>query len=180
MGGVAAFIWLFISNTILPLKSNIIHKVAPNQIAVHEILTQNINAPGTYTVPYVDMAQESSMDDYRNMPVYSVTYAGYTHGDTGSPADLLIPIVLIFVTSFLATAILRMASPAVNASFLRRMMFITGIGFLVVLSDDFLQVYMGPQPGDYLIFLAISNILTWFFMALVIAWKSKPVIANNH
>ena len=38
VGGVVMFVWLFISNAILPVKSNMIHRVVPNQLEVHEAL----------------------------------------------------------------------------------------------------------------------------------------------
>jgi len=34
-------------------------------------------------------------------------------------------------------------------------------------------MFFGPQPRDYLVFLAINNVLTWFWMGLAIAWKIR-------
>jgi len=48
------------------------------------------------------------------------------------------------------------------------------VGVIIALFDDVLQMSFGPQPQDYLLFLAINHLITWTLVALVIAWRVKP------
>lgn len=168
LGGVVMLVWLFISNAMLPLKSNMIHRVVPNQLEVHEVLKQNIIAPGTYSCLYLTREEEALMPNYRSQPIYSITYSGSTHGEPGSAADFL-PIVLIFAATTAAAWMLSVASPGVRSTYLRRVLFVALIGVIVALYDDLLQLSFGPQPRDYLIFLAVNNLITWTLVGLVIA-----------
>ena len=176
LGGLVAFVWLFISNAIIPVKSNMIHQIAPNQFEVHSALKEHITEPGTYAVPYLTLEQEASRDDYRGQPVYTVIYTGYTHGDPGSPANLLVPIAVMFLVAFLAAWMLSVTSQKILSGYFRRVMFVTLLGVVVSLHDDILQTFIGPLPTDYLVFLAVNNVLTWFLMGLVIAWKTGPEV----
>ncbi len=48
------------------------------------------------------------------------------------------------------------------------------VGLVVVLYDDLLQISFGPQPRDYLVFLALNNLITWSLAGLTIAACVKP------
>jgi hypothetical protein len=174
LGGLVAFVWIFISNAMVPIKSRMIHKTVPGQMEVHASLEENITEPGTYSIPYLSNQEQQAYPEYRSMPVYSVTYSGYTHGYTGSIADIVVPIALIFAAAFLVSWMLSVTSPRVLSSYARRVAFVALVGVVIALSDDLSQMYLGPQPRDYLVFLAVNNVLTWFVTGLVIAWKIKP------
>ena len=167
-GGVVMLVWLFISNAILPVKSDMIHKVAPNQLELHEALKENITEPGTYSCLYLTRAEEATMPDYRSQPIYSITYSGATHGDPGSAGSFL-PILWIFVATTIAAWMLSATSRTTRSTFSRRFVFVALIGVVVALYDDLLQMSFGPQPKDYLVFLAINNLITWTLVGLVIA-----------
>ena len=177
LGGLVAFVWLTVSNAIIPVKSEMIHQTAPNQLEVHTALKDNITTPGTYAIPYLSRAQESLLDEYRDQPVYTVIYSGYTHGDPGSAADFFVPLVVVFLVAFLASWMLSMTSGAILSRYGMRVLFVTLLGVVIALHDDILQMFLGFQPGDYLVFLAVNNVLTWFLMGLVIAWRIKPEAA---
>jgi hypothetical protein len=168
LGGVVMFIWLFISNAVLPLKSSMIHKVVPNQLEVHQALKENITEPGTYSCPYLSHEEEAAMPDYRSQPIYSITYHGSTHGDPGSTGALL-PIVLIFVVTTIAAWMLSVTSERSRSSYARRVLFVALIGAIVASYGDLLQLSFGPQPRDYLVFLAVNNLITWTLVGLVVA-----------
>jgi hypothetical protein len=176
LGGVVMLIWLTISNAMIPIKSSLIHKTIPfqNQVELHQALKTNITEPGTYSVPYVGWDEESKFPDYRNQPVYSITYSGYTHGSAGSIADFL-PIPIMFAVPMFAAWMLSVSSRKIRQKYIRRVMFVVTIGLIVALSDDILQMSFGPQPRDYLVFLAVNNVITWVLTGLAIAWKIKPV-----
>jgi hypothetical protein len=162
------FVWLFISNAILPVKSNMIHRVVPNQLEVHEALKKNITEPGTYSCLYLTRAEEAKMPDYRSQPIYSITYSGTTHGDPGS-SGVLLPIVLIFASTMIVAWMLAATSDKTRSSHLRRVLFVALVGVVIALFDDLLQLSFGPQGKDYLIFLAINNVITWTLVGLVMA-----------
>jgi hypothetical protein len=174
LGGLVAFVWIFLSNAMVPIKSRMIHKTVPGQMEVHASLKENITEPGTYSIPYLSNREQEAYPDYRSEPVYSVTYSGYTHGDTGSIADILVPIGLIFASALIVAWMLSVASPRLLSSYARRVLFVALVGVVIALWDDLGQMYLGPQPRDYLAFLAVNNIIAWFVTGLVIAWKVKP------
>ncbi len=173
-GGIVIVVWLFASNAILPYKGNMIHKIAPNQLAIHRVLKENIAEPGTYTCPYLGPEEESLLPDYRNQPVYSIIYEGYRHSGAGAP-PFLFPIVIPFVVALAASWMLSMTSEKILSRYYRRFLFVALLGGIIALYDDILQISMGPQPDDYQIFLAVNNVITWALAGLVIAWRVKPV-----
>lgn len=178
LGGLVMLIWLTISNAIVPIKSDLIHNTIPfeNQVELHGALKENITETGTYSVPYVGWDDESKFPDYSNQPVYSITYSGFTHGSAGSLADY-IPFPVPFIVAFMVAWMLSASSPKIRKKYSRRVVFVAAIGIIIALFDDVLQMSFGPQPKDYLVFLAVNNVITWILTGLVIAWKIKPV--NN-
>jgi hypothetical protein len=82
-----------------------------------------------------------------------------------------IPVILlaVFLPPLLATWMLSMASPAVLSRYSRRVLFVVAMGVIIALNDDVLQMSFGPQPKDYLSFLAINNLVAWTLTGLVIA-----------
>jgi hypothetical protein len=172
-GGIVIVVWLVASNAILPYKTNMIHRIAPNQLAIHRVLKENITKPGTYTCPYLRPEEESLLPDYRNQPVYSIIYEGYRHSGEGAPT-VLFPIVIPFVAALTASWMLSMTSEKILSRYYRRFLFIALLGGIIALYDDILQISMGPQPDDYQIFLAVNNIITWALAGLVFAWGVKP------
>jgi len=173
LGGVVMTLWLFVSNAILPIKHDLVHRRLPlkDQLAVHGALTGAITETGTYSVPYLSREDEARFPDYRNQPVYSINFAGSTHG-TGSPLTLT-PFVVIFLASFLAAWMLASAGDGVLSRYYRKVLFVTAIGVVMALADDVLQMSFGPQPRDYLTFLAVNNVITWLLAGLVIGWRIK-------
>jgi len=176
LGGLAMMFWLFVSNAVLPLKSNLIHQVAPDQLTLHTALKQSITDPGCYAVPYLSHEEEHLLDDYREQPVYSIVYTGYSHGASAG-GGMLLPFVVVFAVGLLAAWLTAQLTPTVLASYWRKVLFVMGIGLAIVLSDDILQLSFGPQPREYLLFLAVNNLITWTVGGLVIARWIRPV--NN-
>lgn len=179
LGGAVLFAWLFLTNAVLPFKTNLIHQVLPlaTQLEVHEVLARNIPETGTYSVPYLSRQEEELFPDYRTQPVYSITYEGYSHdGSGGGGALTSLPALLltVFLPPMIAAWMLSVASPAVLSRYSRRFLFVAAFGVIVVLYDDVLQMSFGPQPKDYLAFLAVNNLIAWALVGLVIARGLKP------
>jgi hypothetical protein len=180
LGGIVMLVWLFVTNAVLPFKSNLVHQVIPlaPQLEVHEALKDNITAPGTYSIPYLSREEEARFPDYRSQPVFSIVYEGYTHGGSGGGSimtSLPVTILAVFIPPLIAAWMLSLASPAILAKYSRRFLFVAVLGVIVALYDDVLQMAFGPQPEDYLIFLAINNLIAWALTALVIAGRMRPV-----
>ena len=173
-GGIVMFVWLFVTNAMIPIKSNMIHKIAPNQLEIHKVLKENIKEAGTYSCPYLSHEEEELLPDYRSQPVYSITYSGGTHGDSAS-LSMFLPILIVFLTPLMAAWMLSKTSSKVMAKYSRRVLFVVLIGLIIALFDDILQMSFGPQPKDYLLYLAVNHVITWFLAGLVIAWRVKPV-----
>ena len=172
LGGVVMLIWLVISNAILPFKSGLMHDIAPRQLELHAALKESIVESGCYSVPYLSPMEEERLPGYREQPVYTVIYEGVTHGE-GSPLSIM-PFLIIFAVPLLAAWLLSRMSAEFLASYGRRLLFCVAIGVIVALYDDVLQMSFGPQPKDYLIFLALNNLITWTLAGFVIAWRMKP------
>jgi hypothetical protein len=174
-GGMVMLTWLFVTNAVLPFKSNLIHRVLPlqDQLEVHEALKKNIAEPGTYSIPYLSREEEDRFPDYRNQPVYTVIFEEYAHSGEGGGGGVMssIPVILlaVFLPPLLATWMLSMASPAVLSRYSRRVLFVVAMGVIIALNDDVLQMSFGPQAKDYLSFLAINNLVAWTLTGLVIA-----------
>jgi hypothetical protein len=64
---------------------------------------------------------------------------------------------------------LSVTSQRIRSTYSRRVLFVALIGVVVALYDDLLQMSFGPQPKDYLVFLAVNNLITWTLVGLVIA-----------
>lgn len=173
LGGVAMTLWLFVSNAILPIKHDLMHRRLPleDQLALHGALAGTITETGTYSVPYLTREDEARFPDYRNQPIYSINFAGSTHGAGSAPTPT--PLVVIFVASILAAWMLVSAGDGVLSRYYRRVLFVTAIGVVMALADDVLQMSFGPQPRDYLTFLAVNNVITWLIAGLVIGWRIK-------
>ena len=179
LGGAVMLVWLFATNAVLPIKSNLIHKVIPlaNQLEIHEVLKDNITQSGTYSVPYLSPQEEAQLADYRNQPVYSITYEGYTHSGSGGGtvmSSFPVTLLALFIPPLIAAWMLSVASAAILSKFSRRFFFVAVLGVIVALYDDVLQMAFGPQPKDYLTFLAINNVLAWALTGLVIARMIRP------
>ncbi len=173
LGSAVMFVWLFLSNAMIPLKSNMVHRIAPNQLEIHKVLKDNIKEAGTYACPYLSREEEKLLPDYRSQPVFSIMYSGGTHGDPAS-VSFLIPILVILVVPLIAAWMLSVTSATIMARYSRRVLFVLFIGLIVSLYDDVLQMSFGPQPKDYLVFLAVNNVITWTLVGLVIAGRIKP------
>ena len=61
-GGIAMFLWSFVSHTVLPL-GEVGVKMLPNEPAVMSAMKANISEPGFYFYPGMDMAHDVSAEE---------------------------------------------------------------------------------------------------------------------
>ena len=83
------------------------------------------------------------------------------------------PLVVVLVTAWLAAWMLASAGDMILSRYYRRVLFVAAIGVIMALADDVLQMSFGPQPKDYLVFLALNNVVTWLLAGLAIGWRIK-------
>jgi len=174
LGAIVMVTWLVISNAMIPYKSSLIHRQLPldAQLEIHQALRSHITENGTYSVPYLSIEQEEEIADYRSQPVYSITYQGVTHGE-GAPMTLT-PFLVALVVPMLAAWMLSVTTDRIRSVYLLRVLFVVAIGVIIALFDDVLQMSFGPQPKDYLAFLAVNHLVCWTLVGLVLAWRLKP------
>ena len=110
LGAAVMFVWLVVSNTMIPYKSSLIHRTLPldAQLEIHEALRANVTEHGTYSVPYLPHELEEEITDYRSQPVYSIIYEGGTHG-AGAPMTLT-PFFVLLVVPMLAAWMLSVTT----------------------------------------------------------------------
>jgi hypothetical protein len=175
LGGIVMTLWLFVSNAVLPVKQDLMNRKLPldDQQALHGVLADHVPEPGHYSVPYLTREEEDRFPDYRNLPVYTIQYEGFTHGEGSQPT--LTPLLAIFLASFIVSWMLASAGSGILSHYWRRVLFVVAIGVVIALADDVLQMSFGPQPANYLTFLAINNLVTWLLAGLVIGWRIRPV-----
>ncbi|UCE24494.1 MAG: hypothetical protein JSU74_00135 [Candidatus Zixiibacteriota bacterium] len=177
LGGLVILIWLTIAHGMLPFKRYYTLKTFPDQLEVHRLLKANITEPGMYSVPYYSSPEQAAAlaDEYRNQPVYEITYLGYTH-DT-MRGLLSTSIVAIFLTPLMAAWILSMASARILKSYRRRLMYVVALGLFLVVWDNWMGQLTDEKLVGLAIFYAVANIVAWLLAGLVIAWKVKPKMA---
>jgi hypothetical protein len=178
LGGMVMFFWLFVSNAMLPIKGELIHRELPfsAQLEVHQALKGSITDPGTYSIPYLSPQEEDQFPDYRDQPVFSVTYEGYSHsgvGGIGVFSSFPVVLLAIFLPALIAAWMLSLACSGRPMSYPWRFLFVLSVGVIIALHDDVLQMSFGPQGKDYLAFLAANNILAWALSGAVIAGVVK-------
>jgi hypothetical protein len=173
-GALILFVWLFISNAVIPFKSSLIHRTMPNQLEVLNALKASITEPGTYSCPYGSWDEMEKIPDYRDQPIFSITYNGYTHNTVTGITPR--PFIAILVTAMVAAWMLSVTSTRIRSKYFMRVFFVAAIGLIVSLYGDLLQLDFGPQSKDYTMFLVVNDIITWILAGLVIGWRIKPRI----
>ncbi len=172
LGGIVIFIWLIISNGILPFKHNIALKTFPGQKAVHETLKKEVTEPGIYVVPYLPPENRSEFPDYDNEPIYQITFRGETHSTV--QGLFAFPVLMIFFAPVLAAWMLSVSSDRILQKYSSRVLFVSVLGLFLAVFSDILQISTGNLTTEYQVFSAVNNVITWILAGLVIAWKIKP------
>jgi hypothetical protein len=168
LGGIVFIFWTFIVNGVFGFKSSMDMKTIPNEDQVYEILKENIIEPGRYGCnPQVT---PNGFPD--NEPAFSVLYGGVGHEAAGWL--MLVQLPLFFFAPVLGTLMLSFTSKQILRSYIRRVLFFTGIGLLIALFSDLMNFGIGNYPSKDAIILALHDIVVWTVIGLMVAWRMKP------
>jgi len=167
--GILLFIWMIISNAILPFRSSIIMKSFPEQKEIHALLKDKINETGIYNIPYGREEIFSDFPNYGDEPIFQIVYTGTTHNTAGS--SLPIQVLLVFVVPLLAAWLLSESSDKILSSFMLRFLFVFVIGLLIAIFNYLNNVF---YPTPLIIYTFIHTLLSWALAGLFIALRIKP------
>lgn len=168
LGAVTLIVWTFVVDGVLGLRASIDMKRVAQEREVYEVLKQHVVEPGRYVVN-PELTEERRFPG--GEPVFSVLYGGVGHESAGRMA--LLGLVVFLAAPLIATWMLSQASGAVLASYRRRVMFFTAIGFLIASFADLSAFGIGGYPiGDALV-LAGSHIASWTLVGAVVAWRLR-------
>ena len=171
-GGFVIFIWLIISQALLPFRSGMLLNTVNNQKSLHDALKNHITEPGIYTCPYMPPWEAEEFPDYLNEPIYQVIYKGETHSTVSGLFGF--PLLMLFAAPIIAAWMLSVTTEKILAKYSRRVLFITVLGIFLALFGDLFQLNNTFATTEFTVFSAVNDIITWFLAGLVIAWKIKP------
>ncbi|MFC1724421.1 hypothetical protein ACFL4T_02255 [candidate division KSB1 bacterium] len=173
LGGAVIFVWLIISQAILPFRSGMLMNTVDNQKNLHETLKSEITEPGIYVCPYLPPDATAPFPDYLNEPIYQIIYKGETHSTVAGIFGF--PLLMIFIAPMIAAWMLSVSSEKILAKYSRRVLFITALGLFLAVFGDLFQLNNTFATSEFTFFTAGNDIITWALAGLVIAWKIKPV-----
>ncbi|MFB0519210.1 MAG: hypothetical protein ACETWC_08015, partial [Acidobacteriota bacterium] len=162
-------LWTFLVNGIFRFKANMDMKQIPNERQVYEVLKENIVEPGRYACN-PELTSERRLIE--GEPVFSILYGGVGHEAAGSL--MLFGLVVFLLAPMIATWLLSQTSEKILSSYLKKVLFFTGIGLLFAIFADLTNFGIGNYPLSDAFILAIHDIILWTVIGLVVAWRLKP------
>lgn len=174
MGGLLGLgvivLWSVVVNGLFGFRSRLDMKPIPQERRLYEVLKETVPGPGRYicnpeVVPEVGFPP--------GQPAYAVFYGGVGHEAAG--ALLAANLAVFLLAPLLAAALLASASPWVLERFLRRLLFVCGLGLLLVLWGPLSHFGIAAYPVKDALLLAGHDILLWAAVGLVVAWRVRPV-----
>ena len=142
---------------------------------LHAELKKRITEPGIYACPYLTPNEETSVANYRNQPLYQISYRGYTHGTV--PGFLSLGVLSFLLTPMLAAWLLTMSSRETQATYLRRFLFVIVLGLFLSLGSDWLRALTDEHTTVELLKNSLGTLIAWGLIGLVLAWRIKPKTA---
>jgi len=168
LGTIALFLWTFIANVVFGFTARFEMNRVANEHVVYEILRDNVVAPGAYVVNPAPTASGG----FPAGPVFAVTYGGVGHEAAGRM--FIVETALALVTVLLVTGLLAASAPSVLARYLRRALFVTGIGVLLAVTGDLGRIGIAGLPIKAAVLLAANTVLSWTAAGLAVAWVMRP------
>jgi hypothetical protein len=170
LGWVVMIAWIFLSNGILGIRSDIDMNRLLNEEWVYEILKESIREPGGYSV---NPPLETPSGQFpENEPVFTIHYSGLGHEAAGRL--FLVNIALAFAAQMLAAWLLSVTAERILARYSRRVLFFIGIGLLFALLGDMMRYGIGAYSLHHSLILAAQNLAGWTLAGLAVAWCVKP------
>ena len=148
-----------------------IRKPLSDQKEVQYALKERITEPGIYICPYRP-PDDTLFPDYGNEPIFAIKYTGLTHNT--ARGIFTFSLLLVFIAPMIAAWMLSVTSEKILSKYYRRVLFVMVLGIFLAVFGDLMRSSTESELTEYLIFLAINSIITWFLVGLVIAWRIKP------
>jgi hypothetical protein len=173
LGGMVMFIVMAVCRLFLPAVGNVELLAMPDQMPIHAQLKERIANPGTYVVPYLPPEKRSALfPDYLNEPIFTVTYKGYTHATV--PGFASVGLLSFLLAPTVAAWLLSLASHKVQATYLRRVLFVSALGLFIAISADLMRSLTDELSFSQVAGNAIASVVTWMLIGLILAWRIKP------
>ena len=169
LGALVLIIWTFVVNGLFRFRVNMDMKQIPNERQVYEVLKENIVEPGRYACN-PQLTPEIRFPE--SEPVFSVLYGGVGHEAAGS--QMLFGLIVFLLAPIVATWLLSQTSEKILSSYLRKVLFFTGIGLLFAIYGDLTNYGIGDYPLNDAFIFALHDIIVWIVIGLVVAWRMKP------
>ena len=168
-GGIVLFVWTILINGFLGFNSRMNMNRVQNETHVYEILKENIEEPGRYSVnPQITSERRFPEGE----PVFSVLYGGLGHEAAGW--IMLVQFPIFFLAPFIGTLLLSFTSDKFLKSYWRKVLYFTGIGLIIALFTDLNNFGIGECPFIDALIFAAHDILVWTVVGIVVAWRIKP------
>ena len=143
-------------------------KPVPNESQVYTLLKENIKEPGRY----ICNPQATPEGSHLSEPVFSILYGGVGHEAAGWLMIVHFPFFLL--APFVGTLLLSFSSQHILLSYFRKVLFFTGIGFLIAFFTDFINFGIGNYPAKDALIFAIHDVILWTVIGLAVSWLMKP------
>ena len=171
VGGLAVYIWSFISHMVLPIGSAGISIIQQNEDVVLETMKTNISEPGLYFIPGIDPNTDMSSEAYKT---WEEKYKTGPRGlllfnpegaDPMSIGQLLTELLTNLIAGIIAAFLLF----SLIGSYWIRVYTVTLLGLFswISISASYWNWY--GFPGSFIVAEGIDQVIGWFLAGIVMA-----------
>ena len=171
LGGIAVFVWSFISHMVLPIGEMGVKAVNANEDAILSTMKSNLTDPGFYILPGVNMKtataeqQTTQQAKWKAGPTAVIAY-NPTGWDAMSLAQLIRQLLFQILCALIAAFIIS----ATVASLFNRALMVMLMGVFSWLTVNVPQWNWYGFPVSFTIGQGLDHLISWLIGGLVIAW----------
>ena len=173
-GGVAMFMWTFVSHVVTPLGETGIRQI-PNEAAVVSAIKPNIGEPGMYFFPGMDMRNATPEQRAEWEAKYKAGPRGMLiYNPAGETPMSPIQLVTELASNILACICAAFVISLLAGSFLNRVLVAGVMGFIGWLSIDASNWIWYGFPASYIVAEGIDQVIGWLVAGAAIAAIVRP------
>lgn len=171
LGGIAVFVWSFISHMVLPIGEMGVKAVTANDDVIISAMKSNMTEPGLYMLPGVDMKtataeqQAAWQAKWQAGPTAVVAYKP-TGGEAMSPGQLIRQLLFAILCGLIAAFIIS----ATMASLVNRALMVMLMGVFSWLTVNVPQWNWYGFPVSFTIGQGLDHLIGWLIGGFAIAW----------
>lgn len=171
LGGIAVFVWSFISHMVLPIGEMGVKAVKANDDAIVSAMKAEMTEPGLYMLPGLDRKtataeqQTAWQAKWQAGPTAVVAYSP-TGGEAMSAGQL----IRQFVFALLCGLIVAFVLSATTASLVNRALTAMLMGLFAWLTVNVPQWNWYGFPVSFTIGQGLDHLIGWLIGGFVIAW----------